>query len=778
MPYRSSSLLSLTIFQLVRITLCQLTQSSTTTSKRTLPASLAVLVPYCTTHCLESFISANYGVSTCSKNLDLTCLCTHTTPSGLTIGEAALQCLLSVCPGRDAVDESSVYNVCSGIPNAIAETVSTITITMTSTTFLSVTTSTTLSNPMSSTLPSDLLSASSSANVDSSIVSDTGTPPLLSSSTSTSDSAISTGSSISASVTQPAAQTTSSLAALSPVPSQQAKLTTGQIVGIAVGGGAAACFAFGILVFVLCFRRRRKQHQRSPRWSMAIGNPPPRSSTPTQDPGRARTTFPDASNLTIGHSQRYYAAPTVEEKRRSFWRRSIKAEDIGVAVSPEIAQDGSPDSFSSQRTSSQLLPALPNHTLWPAPLRLSRQMPTRPDMLRPESTATVFEEDVSRDINTPQAIMAFQEQSNAESEQEMAQRVVPPAVGSGPTIDPHAQMYALERATAAAAKSPITLTPIYDNGVNTPVYHQAMTNSIVPGSSEAINSTVPQPYSSSSFAQAPWRAPLPHANVVHQKSLQTYSSAPDLPRIQQQYPRSSASTPSLSATTGYTDKRSTTARKGSIDSAGSDVTTFETDEDTTPEQELDKRLKTSTLSPVMESPARQPATFSQPDSPIKGLQYPRVPRPAAVTRQAERPPRPRAALQINTAGPLPPLPRMAVTRDQLVHDERSFLQSQSTSRASPEPSVSLLAKRRGDKAADEMLQSGLKLSSDSANTMSRSHQKWQVTHPEDQLLQSPRKPKLMLDTRSPDVENERASKRTSIGLTPTRRGADLFLTVN
>lgn len=778
MIYRPSSLLPLTISQLIRRAPCQLTQNSTGPSKRALPASLAGLVPHCTTDCLESFISTNYQASAYSNNLDLTCLCTNTTPSGLTIGEAALQCLVSVCPSRDAVDESSVYNICSGIPNAITETAGTITITMTTTSFLSVTTSTTLTYTLSPTLPSDLPGPSTSVDVSSSIVFDTGTPPVLSSSSSTSYSAISTGSSISASVTQPAAQTTSTLAAVSPTSSQQTKLTTGQIVGIAVGGGAAACFAFGVLMFVLCFRRSKKQRQRSPRWSMAIENPPPRPSTPTQDPGPARTTFPDPSDLTIGHSQRYYAAPMAEEKRRSFWRRSIKAEDIGVAVSPEGAQNGSPDSFSSQRTSSQLLPAPPNHALWPAPLRLSRQMPTHQGMMRPESTATVFEEDVARDMSTHQAITALQEQSDAESQQEMVQRVVPPSIGSGPTLDPRIQMYAPERATAAVTKSPITLTPVYDNGVSTPVYEKAKSNSTVPSSSEAFISSVPQPYSSSLSDEAPWRAPSLQSNAVHHKPLQTYSSAPNLPRVQQPYPRSSASTPSLSATTNYTDKRSTTASKGSIGSAGSDVTTFETDEDTTPEQELDKRLKPSILSPVIESPARQPADFSQQGSPIKGLQYPRVPRPAAVTRQAERPPRPRAASQINAAGPLPQPLRMAMTRDQLVHDERSFLQSQSTSRASPEPSVSLLAKRRGDKAADEMLQGGLKLSSNSANRTAPNNRNLQVTHPDDQLLLSPRKPKLMLDTRGSGVEHERASKRTSIGLTPTRRGGDLFLTVH
>jgi hypothetical protein len=769
MSYRPSSLLPLTILQLVRRTLSHLIEGSTSLTPRALPASLIGLVPDCTATCLDSFISANYQASRCSSDLDLTCLCTHNTSSGLTIGEAALECLVSSCPSKDAVDETSVYNICSGISNAIAETIGTITITMTSTNHLSVTVLTTAATSISSTLPSSIVVPTASLSGVSSIVSDTGTPvipvptsstvhttlvtaslgtPFSSSSASTSSSGTSTDSSTSASVTLPAAQTTSSLTALAPVSNQQAKLTTGQIIGIAVAGGAAACFALGVVLFVFGFRKRKRQRRRSARWSMAIEKPPSRPSTPNQDPGPAGTTFADPADLIIGHGQRYYAAPPVEEKRRSFWRRSIKAEDIGVAVSPEVAQHGSPDSYSSQRTASQLLPALPNYALWPAPLRLSRQMPTNQGVTRPESTATVFEEDVGRDMGTRRAVIVPRETSNVESRQEMAQRVVPSQIGNSPPIDPRTQMYALELATEAVTKTHIPLTPVYDNGIHTPVYDKATSASIIPSSSQGVISILPQPYYSSRFAQDPLMAPPPQANIMHQRSLQTYSSAPNLPRNQQQPPRNSASTPSLSATTTYTDKRSTTARKGSIDSAGSDVTSFDTDEDTTPEQELDKRLKSSMLSPVMESPSRQPA------------------------------PRPRAALQINTTGPQPQPPRMAMTRDQLVHDERSFLQSQSTSQASPEPTPSLLAKRRGDKAAGQMLQGVLQLSYDSANRTSPKNRRRQVMNPEEQLLQPPKKPMLVLDTRGPGVENEGASKRKSVSLTPTRRGEDLFLTVH
>jgi hypothetical protein len=447
-----------------------------------------------------------------------------------------------------------------------------------------------------------------------------------------------------------------------------------------------------------------------------------------------------------------------------------------VAVSPDTAHDNSPDSFSSQRTASQLLPALPNYGLWPAPLRLSRQISTGKMLVRPESTATVFEEDVGLPLNTYRVVTVPNQPPNIGSREEMAESVGPLQVASRLPSDPRVQTYELEGTTpAATTQSPISLTPVYDNGVNTPVNYKAASASVITGPSQASIFALPEPSSSLTFAQDPRRA------SPHQRSLQTYSSAPNLTRNQQnqpQYPRTSASTPSFSATTTYTDKRSNTVRIGSVDSAGSGVTAFETDDDTTPEQELDKRLKPSMLSPVVESPVRHRAAVDEPTSPIKDLRYPRVPRPAAIAKQAERAPKPRAALQTNTTGPLPQPPQIAMTRDQLVLEERSFLQSQSTSRSSPEPNPSLLAKRRGDRAAGEMLQGGLKLSSDAANRAALTNKSWRVLNSEGQPLQSPRKPKLVLDTGGTSVKNESVSNRNSVGLTPTIRGGDLFLTVD
>ncbi len=551
-----------------------------------------------------------------------------------------------------------------------------------------------------------------------------------------------------------------------------------------------------------------------------MADAPPRPSSPG-DMARVGTTFTDPSNVTIGHGQRYYAAPPVEEKRRSFWRKSINPAEIGVAVSPEVAQQqehDSPDSYTSQRTASQLLPAMPSYALWPAPLRTSRQMSVVQEATRPESTATEFEEDLGRVASFHQAVTVPYQGQGPTSYPEMTQRMVPSRNDKRLSTDPRAQMYRLERAQVAASKGQIPLTPVYDNGNPTPVDHnKGAFDGVIPGSSDAVISVIPAPHRSSQFGSSSTIIPNYQQNAIRQQPRQNIPKAPILSQTPQ-YPRQPAYRQQNAAPPSYASQPPTSypsnrTRQHSRDSAASDITTFETDEDTTPESELDNRLKPPPiLSPVIESPARLPAVFidnEKETSPIKDLQYPRVPRPAAISRQAEKPSRPRAGMDVDTRGP-PPKMNLPPTRDQLIRDGRSFLQSQSTSsaNASRGSSPSLLEKR--GRAAR------LTLNEVSINKPLAA-QKWKVIQPEqEQLRQHPRteqqqprtpqqhprtpqmplqeqksprtpqqqprtpqrKPKLALDTNGSDVENQRYGDKDTVGLTPTRRGRDLFLTVH
>ena len=367
-------------------------------------------------------------------------------------------------------------------------------------------------------------------------------------------------------------------------------------------------------------------------------------------------------------------------------------------------------------------------------------MMTDRSKVRPESNGTVFEDDQSKPTNYHQAVTVPYETVYEIPRQTKRQRT------SQPASDPRAQMYALEKAKAAAArKVHIPSVPVYDNGNPTPIARRRAFDEavgIVPGSSEVTTTFVPPmlagasqtslqaepvqpsfPYESNYASQeslraAPVRRPLAQipapvqqsflyqSNYASQEALKQPSAQTRPPQasqpLAQSYPYESNYMPreptqprpqpngprkpiqrqfaTLPPNT-YHSQQGNSARKGSLDSTRSSITQFETDEDTTPESELDKqlKLKPTLLSPVMESPARQMAQgrfvqqtspTSRPRngngylaSPIKDLTYPRIPRPAAVARQADRPPR---------------QTRQHV-RDRLVRKEASFLQSESTS---------------------------------------------------------------------------------------------------
>src|SRR6266536_2712464 len=104
-------------------------------NRKVLPQSLIDVIPSCSSSCLEYFVIFNYPPYACPNTQDIECLCSTNTTAGLTLGEAALRCVVSDCSGL--VDANSqAYSVCSGVPNALPNTHSTITATiMAATTF-------------------------------------------------------------------------------------------------------------------------------------------------------------------------------------------------------------------------------------------------------------------------------------------------------------------------------------------------------------------------------------------------------------------------------------------------------------------------------------------------------------------------------------------------------------------------------------------------------------------------------------------------------------------
>ncbi|KAL8809382.1 MAG: hypothetical protein Q9200_003470 [Gallowayella weberi] len=166
-------------------------------------------------------------------------------------------------------------------------------------------------------------------------------------------------------------------------PASQPVLTKPEIAGVTVGSIAAAGLVFGLLALCFCLRRRREKRRRASIESFGNDkividqprNPAPTGALPTQD---------------LEHGIRAQAATETQQQstpiasarpqsdRWSFWRKSMRPEDIGVAVAPGHAQQTSydrspvtPVSAASYETTSRLLPDKPTYSLYPPPLRLS-----------------------------------------------------------------------------------------------------------------------------------------------------------------------------------------------------------------------------------------------------------------------------------------------------------------------------------------------------------------------------------------------------------------------
>ncbi|KAL8725130.1 MAG: hypothetical protein Q9181_006534 [Wetmoreana brouardii] len=238
-------------------------------------------------------------------------------------------------------------------------------------------------------------SASSStrdAIIPSSIIPDTSTPLTSSSTTSISASTTSTTSTTppvfnTPTPTESTAQTSAS-ATTAAAAAAQPVLTKPQIAGVTVGSIAAAGLVFGLLALFFWLRGRRKKQRRSS--DASFGNDRiviDRPRTPSQ-PSAVAAPDVEGGNREVGISEPYRqdvqaATARPQSTRWSFWRKSIKPEDIGVAVAPSPAQQTAydrspvtPMSAASYETASRLLPDKPTYdkptySLFPPPLRLS-----------------------------------------------------------------------------------------------------------------------------------------------------------------------------------------------------------------------------------------------------------------------------------------------------------------------------------------------------------------------------------------------------------------------
>jgi hypothetical protein len=615
-----------------------------------LPQTLLSVVPDCAVSCIASFASSNYPGATCANTTDINFLCTQPNTSGLTIGEGSVQCVVSFCTGQDQLN-LDVYNVCNAVPNAQPRTARTITATI-------LGSSTSMASTMT-TLPPSIGVPSSTEDVSTIVMATDSSMwiPMPTSSISTVASASAPSST--ATSTPGSAPTMTGAMASADRASSRSGLTTPQIAGIAVGGFAAAVIVFGLLFLALWMRRRRQDRRRSQRRSRLVEQTPPSDyQTP---PGKGSPAFSNMeSSLSAPTSNgRFYSAPApMEDKRRSFWRKSIKPEEIGVAVSPKMPGEQSPPhSASSEQSFSLLLPAIPAAALRPAPLDLEAGRDRRRIEPRPFSQATIFDEEPEKMMQEPERIFVDDQPFILEK---------PPVAKRPRGPPPNLRLPAVpESPPRNASDARIPLTPTYDNG-NIPM--ASPPRSVRSPDSSQGSVSIAERLPPSSFN--------PGRNVLRKEppklGFKSISPPPTEPVLQARSATQLVQTPAAGASVGMaSNPRPGLLKRSSTTSIYTDI-----EEDTTPE-ELNKQLEAK---PPAISPSLPGLDLGQ-RSPIKDLRYPQIPRSAAVSRQAERPAQLRPSPTISS----PPAPnRLALPpprprRDELVRNQASFMATDTTS---------------------------------------------------------------------------------------------------
>lgn len=605
-----------------------------------LPTDLLASAPDCSLNCILEFVQTNYEDTACSFSSSLTYLCTSRTSSGLTIGEGAVQCLASRCTGQD-LERTEAYSVCGNVPGAIANTVGVITAT------IQLETSTML-NPLPPTIGTPTASPEVTSIFMTSGVPSMGPPRTTPTASDSSDDTLIPSQTFEA-TTSSSPTSTGNTAAISDGVTESSTLSTPAIAGISV---ASALLILLILVVIIwrCRRKGKAKRRRSDSWSMHGAQTPQFSGPPPHTPAMANAHMNPLPSP-LGANQRYYAASLQDQKRRSFWRRSIKPEEIGVAVSPYVREPGSPASITSHQSLANLLPKVPEKlptrastSLWPAPLTFDYAQQRRSTALRPNSVSTVFDEDIEANAATRSGRLSDARDSVVFGSAPKARRQHVPLPLQLNPLTPRDIAPVARPATQSPPNDRMPLTPTYDNG-NFDIAPRNYPPTSWKPMGQIDDVFAAPPLSALPEDLSPTRKPRQMKNVLRKKPFQNqmWGEAGD---------RSNTRSP---------EAKPFPLRKNSETTAGTDI-----EEDTTPPEEVEKYL----WSPPVANNSRS-IPYEEPRSPISNLKYPSIPRPAAVSRQAEVPAMPA------------PMPSLAVPdrprRDELVRNGASFMVTDTTS---------------------------------------------------------------------------------------------------
>ncbi|KAI4243519.1 MAG: hypothetical protein L6R42_010728, partial [Xanthoria sp. 1 TBL-2021] len=318
---------------------------------------LSAIVPTCAHGCLRSFVADSFPSSTCESQSDIGCLCTRDSKTGLTLGEGALRCLAAECgKNSTAIGEAiRVYEVCHSVPQARPMTHSTLTATqviITTVPYSNPPTSTmseeaTETEPSSTTPPFISPSATEDVQLPSDIVVDTRSLPTPSSTTSnapTTQESLTEPSTFNSVTSFPTNSQSSPSITAAAASASRPVLTKPEIAGVTVGSVAAVGIVFGLLALFFCLRSRRDKRWRAS--DASFGNDKividePRTPSPPLAPAvqdvEQGIRGPELPEPYDRRTEAAFASPQ-SNNRWSFFRRSTKPEDIGVAVAPGPVQ--------------------------------------------------------------------------------------------------------------------------------------------------------------------------------------------------------------------------------------------------------------------------------------------------------------------------------------------------------------------------------------------------------------------------------------------------------
>ncbi|RDL38992.1 uncharacterized protein BP5553_03332 [Venustampulla echinocandica] len=305
-------------------------------------------VPKCAQECFISFLDSNFPTSICSSAPTLECLCSHNGLSEFTVGEGAVQCIISegnigFCKGRDASNSVvlGAYSMCNGQNNALPNTHATIVATLIIPS----------SRPSIVLVPPSATAVASATPISTLITPIPTTTALTSPNSGPTSAALPSGLPSPSTVAQPV-QTNS------PIPPPT--LTKPQIVGITVASIGGTALMLGVIALFACVRRKRLQKNReSDEFPFQLEPKVYAKSTKS-----SRFSLRRPKNFGPGGTSNGIAAkvaPPVPPRLDTtspnmFSRRSIhQNHTIGLAISPE----GNAQVRKQNRPSSRLLPPKP-----------------------------------------------------------------------------------------------------------------------------------------------------------------------------------------------------------------------------------------------------------------------------------------------------------------------------------------------------------------------------------------------------------------------------------